>query len=77
MGTGYSGIENLEAMEEAVNYQRFLTSLIVKLVESAGPGSALLDFGAGVGTYASRARALGYTVLCVEVDDRLAVAAVR
>ena len=71
MGTGYSGIENLEAMEEAVNYQRFLTSLIVKLVETAGPGSALLDFGAGVGTYASRARALGYTVLCVEVDDRL------
>jgi SAM-dependent methyltransferase len=59
-------------MEEAVNYQRFLTGLISKLVSSAGSGASLLDFGAGVGTYARQAQALGPSVLCVEIDDGLA-----
>src|ERR1700722_17014617 len=71
MNETYSGVENLEAMEEAVNYQLFLTQLIDELGATAGAGASLLDFGAGVGTYARRARALGYSVLCVELDRGL------
>lgn len=67
----YSGVDNLEAMEEAVNYQRFLAGLIDELGSSAGPAATIVDFGAGVGTYARHAHALGYTVLCVEADERL------
>jgi SAM-dependent methyltransferase len=71
MVSGYSGIENLEAMEEAANYKRFLTGLIAQLARATKPGSSLLDFGAGVGTYAGQARALGCTVFCVEIDAGL------
>lgn len=67
----YTGVTNLEAMEEAVNYQRFLTELIAELAEPAGAGCTLLDFGAGVGTYARQARSLGHPVLCVEADGDL------
>ncbi len=71
MSYTYSGVENLEAMEEARNYQRFLTGLIAELGSAAPAGVPLMDFGAGVGTYARHARALGYSVLCVELDDKL------
>ena len=64
----YSGVENLEAMEEAINYQRYLSGLIIELASAVGSGGSLLDFGAGVGTYARQARAVGYSVLCVEID---------
>ena len=64
----YSGVENLEAMEEAINYQRYLSGLIIELASAVGSGGSLLDFGAGVGTYARQARVVGYSVLCVEID---------
>ena len=48
-GSHYTGTDNLEAMKEAVNYNRFLAALVAG---EARPGERLLDFGAGVGTFA-------------------------
>lgn len=67
----YSGVDNLEAMEAAVRYRACLTGL---LSDAAGPPELkprLLDFGAGVGTFARAARELGYDVECVELDAEL------
>lgn len=66
---GYSGVENLEALQEAVRYNRFL----VDAVESAGGGAAAaVDFGAGLGTFATALRVRGCVVRCVEPDATLA-----
>ena len=63
---GYTGSENLEVMREAVNYNRML----IELVQAhARQGERVLDFGAGVGTFALPMRRDGYTVECVELDD--------
>lgn len=70
-GKRYSGTDNLEATEGALHYQRFLTRLIAQLGSTVPAGAPLLDFGAGLGTYARHARALGYRVLCVDLDDQL------
>lgn len=66
----YSGVDNLEVMEVATNYRRFLTHLVSSV---AGPpdGQRLLDFGIGVGTHAQELRALGYDVIGVETDAEL------
>ena len=45
-GFEYSGMDNLEVMLEAQNYNRFLTDQVVN--NRAGNG-AVLDFGAGSG----------------------------
>src|SRR5205085_9027948 len=52
---GYSGVDNLEVMEVATNYRRYLTHLVSSV---AGPveGRRLLDFGVGVGTHAEELR---------------------
>ena len=69
----YEGAENLEVMASAVNYNQFLTQLILS---KAKPGDRMLDFGAGIGTFANRVREAGYSVTCVEPDiaqaDRVA-----
>jgi SAM-dependent methyltransferase len=69
----YEGAENLEVMASAVNYNQFLTQLILS---KAKPGDRMLDFGAGIGTFANRIREAGYSVTCVEPDiaqaDRVA-----
>ena len=69
----YEGAENLEVMASAVNYNQFLTQLILS---RAKPGDRMLDFGAGIGTFANRIREAGYSVTCVEPDiaqaDRVA-----
>jgi len=62
----YTGTENLEVMKEAVNYNRMLIEL-VKM--HARKGERVLDFGAGVGTFAMPMQRDGYTVECVELDD--------
>lgn len=64
----YTGIANLEVMEEAVRYNDFLAGLVVS---RARPGDKLLDFGAGTGFFASRLAAQGFDVTCVEPDRRL------
>jgi SAM-dependent methyltransferase len=61
----YSGVENLEVMQEARNYNRYLLNLVI----SEGHGvAAALDFGAGIGTFASELRKNGTRVICIEPD---------
>lgn len=61
----YSGTDNLEVMADAVNYNRFLTELVLS---QAKEGDAILDFGAGIGTFAKNISAQGHNVCCVEPD---------
>jgi SAM-dependent methyltransferase len=64
----YAGRENLEVMQEAENYNRYLLSLISHHVQ---PDGRVADFGAGVGTLAVPLRERGVDVLCVEPDTAL------
>jgi SAM-dependent methyltransferase len=66
--SGYTGIENLEVMEEAVRYNRFLLGLILPLAQGA---KRVLDFGAGTGTFALQLQARGIGVVGIEPDPRL------
>src|SRR6185436_11276113 len=64
----YAGTENLEVMKEAELYNRYLTRLITTQMKS---GDTVLDFGAGVGTFAYPLRARGLDPICVEPDAAL------
>ncbi len=63
----YSGVDNLEVMEEARNYNRFL----VEVVLAASDEKRAVDFGAGMGTIAVPVRERGRQLSCVEVDSEL------
>jgi SAM-dependent methyltransferase len=63
--TSYSGTDNLEVMADAVNYNRFLDSLLLRHLPAQ---SLVLDFGAGIGTFARRLAAEGLQIQCVEPD---------
>jgi SAM-dependent methyltransferase len=60
----YSGVDILEALESAHNYNDHLTRLIRESTESKD----LIDFGAGIGTFSKRLRTAGYHVQCIEPD---------
>src|SRR5215467_13782447 len=60
----YSGVDILEALESAHNYNDYLTRLIRESTESKD----LIDFGAGIGTFSKRLRTAGYCVTCIEPD---------
>lgn len=64
----YSGIDNLEIMRDARNYNAFLISQVSHA--SRGARSAL-DFGAGLGAFALPLRASGQAVDTVETDPDL------
>ena len=64
----YSGVDNLEIMDDAVNYNTFLLDLVTSRVR---PDDAILDFGAGTGVLARPLAANGYRVSCVEPDPDL------
>jgi SAM-dependent methyltransferase len=66
----YSGVENLEVMADAVNYNRFLIELVAT---NSRAGDRVIDFGAGAGTFAVPLAATGIKVTCVEPDDGLRV----
>lgn len=72
--SSYTGIETLEILEKAKNYNNYLT----QMVKQYAPGARVLDFGAGLGTFAQRLRDDGFEVTCVEPDtllrDRLVAA---
>ena len=63
----YSGAENLEAMTEAVNYNAFLVALIRDELRT---GETIVDFGAGIGTFALAVAGHDRTVHCIEPDRR-------
>ena len=60
----YSGVDILEALKSAHNYNDYLTRLICESTESKD----LIDFGAGIGTFSKRLRRAGYRVRCIEPD---------
>jgi len=64
----YSGVDNLEVLDNAHNYNRFLVDRVV--AASAGARAAI-DFGAGTGTIAAAVTRRGIEVLCVEADAGL------
>jgi SAM-dependent methyltransferase len=65
----YTGTDNLEVMADAVNYNRFLTDVVLS---EAQDGDLILDFGAGIGTFSARIARHGYRVECVEPDPNQA-----
>lgn len=65
----YAGLEILETLQEAYNYNRYLTDFCEK---GAGETRDALDFGAGIGTFSDLVRQRGYRVRCVEADPYLA-----
>jgi SAM-dependent methyltransferase len=61
----YSGADILTALQSAEHYNDYLTNLIRRIASSE---MELVDFGAGLGTFAKRLRQKGYRVLCIEPD---------
>ena len=66
--TPYTGIENLEVMREAANYNRYLQSLVER---HAAGARRVIDFGAGSGTFAIPCAAAGFDLTAVEPDEHL------
>jgi SAM-dependent methyltransferase len=66
--SAYSGVDSLEVMDEAVNYNAFLRGLVTA---RGRPGDRILDFGAGSGMMALPLAAAGCDVRCVEPDGGL------
>jgi len=65
----YNGIEILEVMDLAVNYNSFLLRQIQR---RANKSDHILDFGSGAGQFAVAMREDGYNVTCLEPDPELA-----
>lgn len=65
---GYTGIDNLEVMQEAVNYNRYLFDLVRHYTP---PHGKALDFGAGGGQFAAPLSALGLDITALEPDRGL------
>jgi 2-polyprenyl-3-methyl-5-hydroxy-6-metoxy-1,4-benzoquinol methylase len=68
-GLEYTGTDNLEVMTEAANYNRFLLNLISR---NSGGAASIVDFGAGIGTFAAALSESGRNVHCVEPDMKQA-----
>lgn len=68
MNDSYTGVDNLEVMREAKNYNRFLLNTIRR---HAPRNARVLDFGAGNGEFTRPMRALGYDISAVEPDHAL------
>ncbi len=64
----YTGADNLAAMTAARNYNRFL---LQEVLRESGGAAAVVDFGAGSGTFARELRERGLEVVCVEPDNGL------
>jgi SAM-dependent methyltransferase len=73
-GLSYTGIDVLQTLEGATNYNALLVDLIL---ESSQGRSRMLDFGAGTGTFAKLLRTKGIDVVCVEPDMHLAERLIR
>lgn len=69
MKNSYTGRDNLEAMQEARRYNEHLLNLVRSILR---PGDAVVDFGAGIGTFASMLAAEGHAIRCIEPDPEQA-----
>jgi SAM-dependent methyltransferase len=65
----YTGLDVLEALDSATNYNSLLLDLIL---QSTGQSRRMLDFGAGIGTFSKALRVKGVEVICLESDPYLA-----
>jgi SAM-dependent methyltransferase len=63
-----SGSSNLEFMQYAVNYNKFITTIIRKNLPD---GVNVLDFGAGNGEFAKRLAGYGFKLSVLEVEPKL------
>lgn len=69
----YTAQDNLEVMKDAVNYNSYQCDFIEKEIKKFNNKSVkILDFGAGLGTFAEVLRARGYKIDCVEKDKNQA-----
>lgn len=64
----YTGVDNLEVMQEAVNYNRYLLNTVR---EHAPARAKVVDFGAGAGQFAAPLAQLGMDITAVEPDSVL------
>lgn len=64
----YTGVDNLEVMQEAVNYNRYLLNTVRK---HAPAQARVLDFGAGGGQFAAPLAGMGLNVTALEPDQLL------
>jgi hypothetical protein len=64
----YTGLDVLETLENAANYNALLLDLILR---SADGRRRMLDFGAGLGTFSKLLRDRNIEVVCVESDAYL------
>jgi len=64
----YTGVDNLEVMREARNYNDWLLRLIGRHAPARGRA---IDFGAGSGTFALPMQRAGLTMTCLEPDAAL------
>ena len=64
----YTGVDNLEVMQEAVNYNRYLLDTVRTF---APAGGKVLDFGAGGGQFAAPLKDLGMDITALEPDQLL------
>jgi SAM-dependent methyltransferase len=64
----YTGIDNLEVMQEAVNYNRYLLDTVRKYAPAR---ARVLDFGAGGGQFAAPLSAQGLDLTALEPDQLL------
>lgn len=65
----YTGTDNLEVMADAINYNNYLSSLVLS---HARKNEAIVDFGSGIGTFARGLASQGYRVHCIEPDAKQA-----
>lgn len=65
----YTGTDLLEVLAEIHNYNGYLADLVSDRVRA---NERVVDFGAGIGTFAEKLRERGHEVECVELDDKLA-----
>jgi SAM-dependent methyltransferase len=66
---GYAGHNVLELLAmNAANYNRFLLAEVLRAID--GSGTRVVDFGAGVGTFAAGLLPHGIRPVCVEADSR-------
>jgi 2-polyprenyl-3-methyl-5-hydroxy-6-metoxy-1,4-benzoquinol methylase len=71
MALEYTGTDNLEAMQKAVNYNNFLISLITR--QQLSTSDKILDIGAGIGLFAEMMLKKGFNnIYCVEPDPHQA-----
>ena len=66
--TDYSGVDNLEVMRLASNYNDYLCGVVKRHDPGTGPA---IDFGAGIGTFSDCIEGDRSRVLCVEPDMAL------